>query len=78
MSEFPFEQVDDTLHCFDGLQLEHQTVASKTKSKTFHDACDLLVCFSPISYLNVTSQVHKSFDSFVALFGGSTKNMSKD
>jgi hypothetical protein len=33
MSEFPFEQVDDTLHCFDGLQLEHQTVATKTKVK---------------------------------------------
>ncbi|XP_062161819.1 conserved oligomeric Golgi complex subunit 3 [Alnus glutinosa] len=34
-------QVDDTLHCFDGLQLEHQTVAIKTK--TLHDACDRLV-----------------------------------
>jgi hypothetical protein len=76
MSEFPFEQVDDTLHCFDGLQLEHQTVAIKTK--TLHDACDRLVCFSLISYLNVTSQVHKSFDSFAALSGGPTLNMSKD
>jgi len=51
---------------------------SAMKSKTLHDACDRLVCFSLISYLNVTSQVHKSFDSFAALSGGSTKNMSKD
>lgn len=48
MPEFPFVQVDDTLHFFDGLQLEHQAVATKTK--TLHDACDRLVCFSPISH----------------------------
>ncbi|XP_059437316.1 conserved oligomeric Golgi complex subunit 3-like isoform X1 [Corylus avellana] len=34
-------QVDDTLHFFDGLQQEHQAVATKTK--TLHDACDRLV-----------------------------------
>jgi hypothetical protein len=50
MPEFPFVQVDDTLRLFDGLQLEHQAVATKTK--TLHDACDRLVCFSPIPILS--------------------------
>ncbi|KAG2699275.1 hypothetical protein I3843_07G184700 [Carya illinoinensis] len=34
-------QVDDTLALFDELQLQHQAVATKTK--TLHDACDRLV-----------------------------------
>lgn len=41
-------QVDNTLDLFNDLQLQHQAVATKTK--TLHDACDRLVqfyCFSP-------------------------------
>ncbi|KAB1227077.1 Conserved oligomeric Golgi complex subunit 3 [Morella rubra] len=34
-------QVDDTLDLFDALQLQHEAVATKTK--TLHDACDRLV-----------------------------------
>lgn len=34
-------QVDDTLDLFNELQLQHQAVATKTK--TLHDACDRLV-----------------------------------
>ncbi|PIA43266.1 hypothetical protein AQUCO_02000593v1 [Aquilegia coerulea] len=34
-------QVDETLHLFNELQLQHQAVATKTK--TLHDACDRLV-----------------------------------
>ncbi|KAI3984512.1 hypothetical protein MKX01_034005 [Papaver californicum] len=34
-------QVDETLHLFDELQMQHQEVATKTK--TLHDACDRLV-----------------------------------
>ncbi|GAB4853696.1 Golgi transport complex subunit 3 [Ancistrocladus abbreviatus] len=34
-------QVDDTLELFNELQLQHQTVATKTK--TLHDACDRLL-----------------------------------
>lgn len=37
-------QVDDTLDLFNELQLQHQAVATKTK--TLHDACDRLVGFS--------------------------------
>lgn len=36
-------QVDDTLDLFNELQLQHQAVATKTK--TLHDACDRLVSF---------------------------------
>ncbi|MED6188717.1 Golgi transport complex subunit 3 [Stylosanthes scabra] len=35
------QQVDDTLDLFNELQLQHQAVATKTK--TLHDACDRLV-----------------------------------
>lgn len=35
-------QVDETLDLFNELQLQHQAVATKTK--TLHDACDRLVC----------------------------------
>eukprot|EP00268_Persea_americana_P062426 TRINITY_DN80025_c0_g1_i1.p1 TRINITY_DN80025_c0_g1~~TRINITY_DN80025_c0_g1_i1.p1 ORF type:complete len:782 (+),score=145.88 TRINITY_DN80025_c0_g1_i1:239-2584(+) len=35
------QQVDDTLDLFNELQLQHQTVATKTK--TLHDACDRLL-----------------------------------
>lgn len=34
-------QVDDTLGLFNELQLQHQAVATKTR--TLHDACDRLV-----------------------------------
>lgn len=34
-------QVDETLELFNELQLQHQAVATKTK--TLHDACDRLV-----------------------------------
>lgn len=34
-------QVDDTLDLFNELQLQHQAVATKTR--TLHDACDRLV-----------------------------------
>ena len=34
-------QVDETLDLFNELQLQHQAVATKTK--TLHDACDRLV-----------------------------------
>lgn len=37
-------QVDDTLDLFNELQLQHQAVATKTK--TLHDACDRLVRFT--------------------------------
>ena len=43
-------QVDDTLDYFNELQLQHQAVATKTK--TLHDACDRLVCFFLLSYLS--------------------------
>lgn len=39
-------QVDETLDLFNELQLQHQAVATKTR--TLHDACDRLVC-QPIS-----------------------------
>ncbi|KAF5181180.1 Conserved oligomeric golgi complex subunit [Thalictrum thalictroides] len=35
------DQVDETLHLFNELQLQHQAVATKTKS--LHDACDRLL-----------------------------------
>ncbi|PIA57838.1 hypothetical protein AQUCO_00500034v1 [Aquilegia coerulea] len=35
------DQVDETLHLFNELQLQHQAVATKTK--TLHDACDHLL-----------------------------------
>lgn len=35
------DQVDETLHLFNELQLQHQAVATKTK--TLHDACDRLL-----------------------------------
>jgi hypothetical protein len=41
-------QVDDTLDFFNELQLQHQAVATKTK--TLHDACDRLVCFPLLSH----------------------------
>lgn len=41
MIELPSVQVDDTLDLFNELQLQHQAVATKTK--TLHDACDRLV-----------------------------------
>lgn len=49
---FPFGpldlmQVDDTLDLFNELQLQHQAVATKTK--TLHDACDRLVWFHCLS-----------------------------
>lgn len=40
-------QVDDTLDLFNELQLQHQAVATKTK--TLHDACDRLVWFCYLS-----------------------------
>lgn len=40
--QFNVLQVDETLDLFDDLQLQHQAVATKTK--TLHDACDRLVC----------------------------------
>lgn len=43
-------QVDDTLDYFNELQLQHQAVATKTK--TLHDACDRLVCFFLLSDLS--------------------------
>lgn len=45
MIELPSVQVDDTLDLFNELQLQHQAVATKTK--TLHDACDRLVRFPP-------------------------------
>ncbi|XP_042498816.1 conserved oligomeric Golgi complex subunit 3-like isoform X2 [Macadamia integrifolia] len=38
---FPINMVDDTLDLFNQLQLQHQLVATKTK--TLHDTCDRLV-----------------------------------
>lgn len=37
-------QVDETLDLFNDLQMQHQAVATKTK--TLHDACDRLVWLS--------------------------------
>lgn len=36
--------MDETLDLFNELQLQHQEVATKTK--TLHDACDRVVCIS--------------------------------
>lgn len=47
ISELPFMQVDATLDLFNELQLQHQAVATKTK--TLHDACDRLVYFFSFS-----------------------------
>lgn len=47
-------QVDDTLDLFNELQLQHQAVATKTK--TLHDACDRLVGFS--FYCHLFSLLH--------------------
>lgn len=41
-------QVDETLDLFNELQLQHQTVTTKTK--TLHDAFDRLVLFSTLFY----------------------------
>lgn len=46
-------QVDDTLDLFNELQMQHQAVATKTK--TLHDACDRLVWFC---YLSSYSRLH--------------------
>ncbi|XP_045795356.1 uncharacterized protein LOC123889893 isoform X1 [Trifolium pratense] len=42
------KQVDDTLDLYNELQLQHQVVATKTK--TLHDACDrLIVVLAPLT-----------------------------
>jgi len=44
-------QVDDTLELFNELQLQHQAVATKTK--TLHDACDRLVLPTSFALLDL-------------------------